>query len=183
MANDVKDFQARLRQLDDLLRQVEQSGDPTLRTYLQRIVQAILDLHGAGLEKLLEHIANDGSAGRRILDACGRDPVVSGMLLLHDRHPLDLEARVRLALESVRPALRSHGGNVELIDIDDGVVRLRLVGSCHNCSSSAATTEQTIEAAVLGFAPEIADIEVEGLPPTESTGEPEARFALPLVST
>ena len=74
---------------------------------------------------------------------------MGGLLLLHGLHPLDLEARVRQALDKVRPYLRSHGGNVELLGVDEGVVRLRLEGSCHGCPSSAATMRQTIEEAIL----------------------------------
>ena len=47
------------------------------------------------------------------------------MLLLQGLHPFEVEDRVRQALESVRPYLRSHGGNVELIEVD-GIARLRL---------------------------------------------------------
>ncbi len=63
---------------------------------------------------------------RRVLDTCAGDEVVAGLLLLHGLHPLDVETRVRQALESVRPLLRSHGGNVELLEVREGVVRLRL---------------------------------------------------------
>lgn len=51
----------------------------------------------------------------------------------------------RLLDEQVRPALASHGGNVELVDIDNGEVFLRLTGGCHGCSSSQATVQQGIE--------------------------------------
>ena len=104
-----------------------------------------------------------GEAGAAILDACARDDVVGGLLLLHGLHPLDLEARVRQALEQVRPYLRSHGGNVELLGVGDGVVRLRLEGSCHGCPSSAVTMKQTIEEAILAKAPDVTAVEVEGL--------------------
>ena len=82
--------------------------------------------------------------------------------MLYGLHPLDLETRVLQALAQVRPYLRSHGGNVELIGVRDGVVHLRLVGSCHGCPSSAITMRQTIEKAILGKAPDVIAIEVEG---------------------
>ena len=46
--------------------------------------------------------------------------MVGGLLMLHGLHPLDLETRVRQALDQVRPYLRSHGGNVELLGVSDG---------------------------------------------------------------
>ena len=54
--------------------------------------------------------------------------VLGGLLLLHGLHPLGVEERVLQALEDVRPYLRSHGGNVELVEVSEGVARLRLHG-------------------------------------------------------
>jgi Fe-S cluster biogenesis protein NfuA len=181
-ALDPNEMQARLQRLDALLQEAEQRADPAARGRLREVVQAILDLHGAGLERLVGHLEEAGQAGRAILDACARDGVVGGLLLLHGLHPLDVEARVRQALDGVRPCLRSHGGNVELIEVRDGVVRLRLQGSCHHCPSSSVTTQQTVEEAIFGQAPEVLAVEVEKqteqAPTPESAG---ARVALPLV--
>ena len=156
---------------------------PRRRSHVRAIVQAVLDLHGAGLA------AHPVAPGERREQPAApsstpalRDEVVGGLLLLHGLHPLDLEARVRQALEDVRPYLRSHGGNVELLGIDDGVVRLRLQGSCHGCPSSAVTMQQTIEEAILGKAPDVTAVEVEGVtetPPVPAEGR--ARFALPML--
>jgi Fe-S cluster biogenesis protein NfuA len=170
---DSREFQAQLQRLEGLLRGVERFADPAAQSHTRLIVQAILDLHGAALGRLVEHLGEAGEAGRAILDACARDDVVSGLLLLHGLHPLDLEARVRQALDGVRPYLRSHGGNVELVGVEDGVVRLRLAGNCHGCPSSAATMKQTIEEAILGKAPDAVSVVVEG----------EGETALPMVDS
>jgi Fe-S cluster biogenesis protein NfuA len=81
----------------------------------------------------------------------------------------------------VRPYLRSHGGSVELLGVDDGVVRLRLEGNCHHCPSSAVTMKQTIEEAILGKAPEVAAVEVEGMAEGVPAVHGGARVALPLL--
>ena len=178
---EARDFQERLEQLDALLRETEQQADPAARQRLQKVVQAILELHGLGLQRLLEHVTEAGDSGQGILDACCRDDVVSGLLVLHNLHPLDVEARVLQALDSVRPFLRSHGGNVELLEVCDGVVRLRLQGSCHHCPSSAATMQQTVEQAIYARAPEVTLVEVEGM--SEENADLEnagTRVALPL---
>jgi Fe-S cluster biogenesis protein NfuA/nitrite reductase/ring-hydroxylating ferredoxin subunit len=71
-------------------------------------------------------------------------------------------ARVAGALESVRPYLGSHGGDVELLDISaDGVVKLRLLGSCQGCPSSAVTLKFAVEDAIAAAAPEVTSILVE----------------------
>jgi len=158
-----RDFQARLQRLDSLLQGVERLADPAARARTHELVQMLLQLHGVGLERVLEHMAGAGEAGANALDACARDEVAGGLLLLHGLHPLDVGERVMLALEQVRPYLASHGGDVELLGICDGVARLRLVGSCHGCPSSALTMRQTIEEAILGRAPDVVAVEVEGV--------------------
>jgi Fe-S cluster biogenesis protein NfuA len=178
---DAREFQAGLQRLDALLRGVERFADPEAQAHTREVVRAVLDLHGAGLARLLAHLEAAGAAGQTVLDACAHDEVVGGLLLLHDLHPLDVETRVRLALDEVRPQLRSHGGNLELLGVSGGVVRLRLVGNCHGCPSSSLTMRQTIEEAVLGKAPEVTALEVEG--DAESTPESNgrARVALPVL--
>ncbi len=146
---DMRDFQTRLQRLDVLLQEAERTADPAARARMREIVQAVLDLHGTGLQRILSHLGAKAD-GDSILDACVQDEVVSGLLLLHGLHPLDLETRVGQALEEVRPFLSSHGGNVELLSARDGIVSLRLAGSCHGCPSSAVTMKQTIEQAILG---------------------------------
>jgi Fe-S cluster biogenesis protein NfuA len=160
---DGPEFQARLQRLDALLQDVERLADPAARSQISEVVQALLELHCAGLESILEHLAAAGQPGAAVLDACSRDDVAGGMLLLHGLHPSSLEERVLQALEQVRPVLRSHGGNVEMLGVDDGVVRLRLTGSCHGCASSSLTMKQTIEQAVLGRAPDALGLKVEGV--------------------
>ena len=177
---DVREFQAGLQHLDALLREAERLSDPAAQRHARALVRAVLDLHGAGLGRLLGHLDEAGEAGRQVLDACARDPVVSGLLLLHGLHPLGVEDRVRQALDDVRPALRAHGGNVELLEVGDGVVRLRLQGNCHGCPSSAATMQQTVEEAILNRAPEVTTVELEDA--TEpAPGDGPARVALPVL--
>jgi Fe-S cluster biogenesis protein NfuA len=162
-AFDAREFQARLQRLDSLLSEVDRFPDPAAQAHVREVVQALLDLHGAGLTRILEHLEAAGQGGAAVLDACAGDDVVGGLLLLHGLHPLGLEARVLQALDQVRPQLHAHGGDVELLSINEGAVRLRLVGSCHGCPSSAVTMRQTIEEAIVGKAPDATALEVEGV--------------------
>ena len=59
-----------------------------------------------------------------------------------------MKDEVEAVLESIRPMLINDGGNVELVDIDDGVVKVRLVGACTSCSSSTMTLKMGIEKAL-----------------------------------
>jgi Fe-S cluster biogenesis protein NfuA len=175
------EFQARLQRLEALLQEAERCADPVAQAHLREIVQTVLDLHGAGLDRILRHLAAAGPAGASVLDACVRDEAVNGLLLLHGLHPLDLETRVRQALDAVRPALRAHGGNVELLDVTDGIVRLRLQGNCNGCPSSAVTMQQTIEEAILGKAPDVTAIEVAAAETAPAAVGDRLRVALPVL--
>jgi Fe-S cluster biogenesis protein NfuA len=177
-----QEFHAELQRLDSLLRGVERFSDAEAQAHTRALLRAVLELHGAGLARLLDYLAEASEVGQATLDACVRDEVIGGLLLLHGLHPLDIEARVRQALADVQPYLRSHGGDVELLAVDDGVARLRLQGSCHSCPSSAATMKQTVEDAILARAPDVTSVEVEGLPqhvPVAANGA--ARLALPVL--
>jgi Fe-S cluster biogenesis protein NfuA len=155
-----KNFHQSIQRIEGLIQEVERYQDPAAKAHTREMVQAVLDLHGAGLEKMLEILAEAGEPGLALIDNLARDDLVSSLLLLYGLHPLDLETRVRQALDKVRPYLRSHGGNVELLSTEGGVVRLRLQGSCDGCPSSAVTMKSSIEEAIYEKAPDVAGIEV-----------------------
>ena len=115
-------------------------------------VGAVLDLYGEALRRIVA--AGSVDAG---------DELVSHLLLVHDLHPEDAEARVARALDEVRPYLRSHGGDVDLLGVEAGRAQVRLTGTCDGCPSSAATLRHAIEEAVARAAPELDGVEAEGV--------------------
>jgi Fe-S cluster biogenesis protein NfuA len=167
-------FSQRIERIEALVQAIERSSDTATRADAQELMQAVLDLHGAGLARILEQLAEVGDVGRNVVDALARDDLVGSLFLLHGLHPLDLATRVERALDTVRPYLRSHGGEVALLGVDDGVVRLRLQGRCHGCPSSAETMRTSIEQAIANEAPDAVAIEVEGV--TEPASRPMAGF-------
>jgi Fe-S cluster biogenesis protein NfuA/nitrite reductase/ring-hydroxylating ferredoxin subunit len=158
-----KDFQQRMQQVEGLIRKIENLPDPTARASAVELVQALMDFHGAGLDRLMEIVAEAGEPGYAIFDKFAGDNLVGSLLLLYGLHPVSLEMRVMGALDKVRPYLDSHGGNVELIGISDEVVRLRLQGSCKSCPSSSMTLKLAIEEAIMEAAPDVVAIEAEGI--------------------
>ena len=165
------DSQARERvgRVERLLEELEALPDPAARERAVEVVEALLDLYGEGLSRIVEQIAarDDGE----LAGALSSDELVSNLLLLHDLHPEPLEQRVRAALEEVRPYLESHGGDVELVSIADGVARLRLEGSCSGCPSSTMTLKLAIEDAIHKAAPDLRDIEAEGAAPAPAPAQ------------
>lgn len=165
MANfDQQEIRRRMQRIEELVRRLEapigSEGASNLRDSSLELMRSLMELHGAGLERMME-IAFDSGAGV-IIDRFAEDDLVAHLLLLYDLHPADFETRVRRALEDVRHHLRSHGGSVELLSLTNGVVRLRLQGNCHGCPSSAETLRQLIEQTIYEAAPDAQAIEVEG---------------------
>jgi Fe-S cluster biogenesis protein NfuA/nitrite reductase/ring-hydroxylating ferredoxin subunit len=144
-------------EVERLLEDVESLLDPVARQTANGVVQALLELYGAGLERIVDAVAASPDAAA-LAGAFAEDELVSHLLLLHGLHPVALEDRVRDALGEVRPYLESHGGNVELLEIDGPSVRLRLQGSCSGCPSSAMTLKLAIENAIQKAAPEIQEV-------------------------
>jgi Fe-S cluster biogenesis protein NfuA/nitrite reductase/ring-hydroxylating ferredoxin subunit len=137
------------------------AGGPVARNRAEDLVRQVTELYGAGLERILQLLEGQGVLTAKTLEALTADRLVAGLLLIHGLHPLDLPARVAGALDSVRPYLGSHGGDVELLGISaEGVVRLRLLGSCQGCPSSSVTLKLAVEDAIETAAPEVTAIEV-----------------------
>jgi Fe-S cluster biogenesis protein NfuA/nitrite reductase/ring-hydroxylating ferredoxin subunit len=152
-----------LERVQRLSERVERLEDPAARDAAQDLVAAILEMHGAGLATIGGVLDEAGPAGEAAKAKLVADPVVASLLLIHDLYPVPLEQRVGEALEEVRPYMESHDGNVELLGVEDGVVRLRLAGSCDGCPASASTLELAIKEALEKAAPDLAGLEVEGL--------------------
>ena len=89
------------------------------------------------------------------------DDLVASMLLLHGLHPDDIETRILRGIEKVRPYLKSHGGDCELVSVRDGIVRLKLHGTCGSCPSSSLTLRNAVEEALYEAAPDILEIVAE----------------------
>ncbi|MFN2521546.1 MAG: NifU family protein, partial [Candidatus Limnocylindria bacterium] len=142
MAPAATDFGGRMVRIEELLAQMAALPDPAARSGADELVRLVLELHGAGLARMLALVERQAAAGTNgadraeqaggaapvapLLTAFADDDLVRSLLLIHDLHPVALQQRVEAALESVRPMMRSHKGDVELVGIDEGVVHLRL---------------------------------------------------------
>ncbi|HLH64829.1 MAG TPA: NifU family protein [Solirubrobacteraceae bacterium] len=149
---------ARVQELQEAIGALEPS--PAVRL-ADELVAAVVELYGEGLARVLARVAQEpGGAG--VLDSLAADPLVSTLLLIHDLHPVALERRVRDALDSVRPYLKSHGGDVRLLSLDGGVARIALRGSCSDCAASSVTLELAIKQALEERAPDLQELIVDG---------------------
>ena len=138
-----------VERIEALLDEVD--GQPAVT----ELVQALLELYGEGLRRI---------AGQVDLRELAHDELVAHLLLLHGLHPVPVEERVQGALREMRPYLDSHGGDVRLLGVEEGVVRLELQGSCSGCPSSALTLRHGIEEAIYKAAPDVERVEAEDAP-------------------
>jgi len=149
---------------------------PVAQQRAEDLVALVTNLYGAGLERLLQVLSDSGRLDQQALDALADDELVAGLLLVHGLHPYDVQTRVARALDSVRPYLGSHGGDVELLGVDaEGVVTLRMLGNCDGCPSSSVTLQLAVEEAIQAAAPEVSSIEVD-------TARSESRGVIPVES-
>jgi Fe-S cluster biogenesis protein NfuA/nitrite reductase/ring-hydroxylating ferredoxin subunit len=150
----------RVARVEALLEAVEGLSDDRARALATDIAQAMLDMYGEGLDRIVGVLAahDDGTLARELAG----DELVAHLLLLHGLHPVPVDERVRGALAEVLPYLESHGGNVQLLSVREGVVRLRLEGSCSGCPSSSMTLKLAIEDAIFKAAPDVEEVRAEG---------------------
>ena len=149
--------------IDTLVQEVAAFPDPQARATAEELVQALLDMYGEGLARLLEITAHTEASGLELIDTFAGDDLLGSLFMLHGLHPLDIETRVMQALDEVRPYLKSHGGNVEFVRVEDGIAHLRLEGSCHGCPGSTMTLKLAIEEAIYKAAPDLDGLQVEGV--------------------
>jgi hypothetical protein len=158
-----REFQQRMQRVEALVRELERAPDPRLRADAQELVRALMDLHEAGLSKVLATIRESDDSGNALIDRLADDELVSSVLLLHGLHPVDLETRVGRAIEGLNAVLHKSSAHVEVVQIQNGVIHVRLSSTAApgTCGSSVAGARQRVEDAVYQAAPDLAGLEIE----------------------
>jgi hypothetical protein len=114
------DWRTRFNRVEGLIHQIEASADAPIKVAARELAGALLELHGEGLERLVELVKNGAS-----LEALTSDELVANLLLLHGLHPEPLENRIEHALSNARRDL----GVVVSASVDHGQVRVRFSGA------------------------------------------------------
>lgn len=146
-----------LGRMEELLAAVEEL-DPPARDMMFEILDGVDTLHRFALDRLASGIDVEALESLR-----GEDPAVAWLLDVYGIG-VDQRAATDRALETVLPYVHSHGGRVEVLDVTDGVVRLRMGGACAGCSASAVTITETIDHALREHVPGFSRVEVEEEP-------------------
>jgi len=156
------DFDAAVAQLDTLVATLEAEGDERALMLLQ-LIDAI---HRPALARLA-----DGELDH---------PIVHALLGMYGLEPVEPEILAEEALDEVRPYIESHGGEIELLGVDDGVVRVRMSGACAGCAGSAMTLRRGVETALRDHLPGFRGLEAEEAP--QETPPQTPGIALPMAT-
>jgi len=132
-----------LAQLDAEVRELEELPHPQVREQIFRVLQLIDHAHRPGLEAVRGALQQAGQWQQVLEDEGARI-----LFTLYDLAPMDERTQAEIALEAIRPYIRSHGGEVEVLRAEDGEVHVRLSGACGSCAASASTLERGVRAAL-----------------------------------
>ena len=164
-----KEFQQKMRQLGSLVGDLDQMPGGGSKVAARELVQLLMDIHGTGLERIMELIF-ESADGEAMIGKLGQDPIVGNLLLLYSLHPENIETRVLKALDTVGPRLRKLDSRVELVSLRDGVVQLQLRTSGHVHGSSATKLRSFIEESIYEFAPDLESLTILGLEDEDASG-------------
>ncbi len=160
---------AALRQLDDLIQMFSQHPDEGVQEAVVAMLRAVDVLHRGALRRLGAFLD-----ARALLDEALADPHVALMFDLYRSQDDDELARAEAAVEGIRPYVEAHGGRLEVVTAEGGVVNIRLLAGCESCSGSTATLHGLVEEALRAELPEFVRVDVSSSPPRRSapSGDP-----------
>src|SRR6478609_196119 len=146
------------QKIEELVRQAEALPDPQARTLAIDLVSAVMELHAAALRRIVE-LARSPEHASHLTDAITADDFISAVLALHDLHPDPVGDRIKRSAEKVRQELRPSSMDLELKEVTDHCVRVRLIGGK---PAARAAARHWIQSALYEAAPEIEEIVIEG---------------------
>lgn len=153
-----KEIQQKIRQLGTLVGELDQMPDGGPKVAARELVQLLMEVHGAGLERIMEVVFESGALGEATIARLGQDPITRNLLLLYSLHPDDLETRVLKALDNVAPRLRKLDCQTELVSIEDGSIKVQLHTSGHACGSTTGNLKSIVEESIYDLAPDLTSL-------------------------
>ena len=157
------EFEHLLEWLGTGLERMEEIEDEKTREEVFALLEGIDVLHRQGLGRILDLIGSLG--GPQAVERISQDPVVRTLLEMYDLPEPDERMQVERALEDVYPYFQSHGGKLEVLNVENGRVRVRLSGSCEGCPGTATTLQRVVEEALREGFPGFEELVAEEPPP------------------
>jgi Fe-S cluster biogenesis protein NfuA/nitrite reductase/ring-hydroxylating ferredoxin subunit len=169
------EFESLAKKVDDALAAVR-ALEPASRSKAMALKESVEAFHKLALTTMVKRLKDD-EHGRGLLFSMVDAPEIYAMLALHGIVRADLRTRVSRVIDMVRPYMESHGGDVELVDVQGDRAIVRLHGSCNGCSMSAVTLRNSVEEALKEHVPEISGVDVAPNEPTPALVTLESRTA------
>lgn len=150
------ELEALLERLESLLGELERIDDEATRQRVFELLDGIDALHRMAMRHL-------GAAVAEHVELSRLQEAHPAIAWLFDAYAvgIDEHTAAEQALEEIRPYVHSHGGEVEVLDVTEGVVHVRLAGSCSGCSASDITLTQGVEEALRTGLPGFVRLTVE----------------------
>jgi hypothetical protein len=145
--------------IEHILAEIERIADPSMKSLVRELVASILDLHAAGLRRMLEIVSAahpDGSVG----NAFEQDVLVRALLTLHDLSTLPPPQRIRRALEELQPYLRQTGATATLLRLEEDAVQVQLSVPGNADEAAVEHVRRRIELALMESVPAVDCIEI-----------------------
>jgi nitrite reductase/ring-hydroxylating ferredoxin subunit/Fe-S cluster biogenesis protein NfuA len=149
-----------LEELESLMEFVENAPDSELKSKTQELVRLVFHMHHDGLVQIVRNLGAYPQASSQLTEL-SNDPIVGALLAAHRLSPSDFDERVREGVSHAQEMLRQHGADVELVNIEYRVARLRLLGSPQTANTSTAVLKLIVEHALGSAAPDLAGVDYE----------------------
>ncbi|MDT7708520.1 MAG: hypothetical protein QOG20_4127 [Pseudonocardiales bacterium] len=160
MASTDLDAEGLAGRIEELLEAITTDGGPAVGHAAEELVRVLMRFYGAGLERMVAVVR--AGAGDTIVHRMAADPLVAGLLALHDLHPVPVEQRLEHAMDTARRRLGSHGSDVALDGIDaEGQVHVRITGG--GCGTD--TVKDVVATSISELAPEVVGVVFDAVPP------------------
>ncbi len=149
-------FDALSEALEDAATAVQQL-EPAARQHAEQLRHAVEALHGSAINAIARKLRSD-PRGREMLFELADDPVVHLLFSVHGIiQPTPVTESLH-ALDTVRPYLRAHGGDVELVRVDGDTAFLRVSGTCNSHALTGVTLREVVKDALVGGVASIARV-------------------------
>ena len=159
MASTDLDAAGLANRIEELLDGIAETGGPQVAHAAEELVRVLMRFYGAGLEQVVSVIR--AGAGDAMVHRLSADPLVAGLLALHDLHPVPVAQRLDHALDTARRRLGAHGTGITLGDIDDdGAIHVLLAGG----GCGADTVKDVVATAITELVPEVTGVVFDAEP-------------------
>lgn len=158
---DTQLFQEQIGRIEQLVQEIDSTADPAVRATAKELVQSVMDLHAAAMERILEVVAKSGDPGTGIIRSLSKDELVGSLLVLYGLHPEDFATRVHRGIETAQQMVSRRGAGLRVLSISDATVQLHIDTNGHNCGSTRTELESIIRGALFQTAPDAAEVLIE----------------------